>query len=383
MSVDATTISTDGRPPDQGVAPPPSERRRRRRRAGVAAAVAGSLVLGTVVWRVGARSDGGGSPASGSVATATKPVVRQDLVARTDADGTLGYSGSTTITNRLQGTVTALPEVGSVVERGQSLYSVDSRPVPLLYGDVPAWRRMGIGMSDGVDVRQLEANLAALGYATESQVKVDDHFDSATAAAVRRWQKALGVEQTGAVELGEAVFLPAAVRVTERPVAKGDAAGPGAPILKVTSTNRSVKVELDAAKQSTVKVGDEVDVKLPSGRTTKGRVASVGTVATTKGSPPNTKSVIEVVVTLDDPSAAGSVDEAPVKVGFVTGSAKGVLTVPVNALLALREGGYGVRVVEGATSRIVAVKTGLFAKGMVEVSGDGLAEGQQVEVPAS
>lgn len=378
MSVDITTLPSDGR-----AGTPESSRPRRRRRTVLAAGLAGVVVVGAVVWRAAAGPGEEGGEATGAVATATTPVVRQDLTARSDVDGTLGYSGSTTVTNRLQGTVTALPEVGSVVDRGQPLYSVDSRPVPLLFGDVPAWRRLAVGVPDGADVHQLEANLVALGYATESQLKVDDHFDSATAAAVRRWQKALGVEQTGAVELGEAVFLPGKVRVAERTVAKGDATAPGAPVVKVTSTNRQVRVELDAAKQSTVKVGDEVEVKLPSGQTTKGSVASVGTVATSKGSPPNTKSVVEVIVTLHDPAAAGSVDEAPVRVGFVSGSRKGVLTVPVNALLALREGGYGVRVVDGASSRIVPVTTGLFARGLVEVSGEGLAEGQQVEVPAS
>jgi hypothetical protein len=349
----------------------------------LAAGLAGVVAVGGVVWRTAAGSGGDGGTSTGGVATATTPVVRRDLVARTDTDGTLGYSGSTTVTNRLQGTVTALSDIGSVVDRGQPLYSVDSRPVPLLFGDVPAWRRLAVGVSDGADVRQLEANLVALGYANESQLKVDDHFNSATAAAVRRWQKALAVDQTGAVELGEAVFLPGTARVAERTVVLGDSAAPGAPVLKVTSTNRQVRVELDATKQSTVKVGDEVEVKLPSGQTTKGSVASVGTVATTKGSPPNTRSVIEVIVTLDDPAAAGNLDEAPVRVGFVSGSRNGVLAVPVNALLALREGGYGVRVVDGASSRIVPVTTGLFAKGMVEVSGEGLREGQQVEVPAS
>jgi hypothetical protein len=71
-----------------------------------------------------------------------------------------------------------------------------------------------------------------------------------------------------------------------------------------------------------------------------------------------------------------------VKVGVTTGSRKGVLAVPVNALLALAEGGYGVRLTDG-TGRIVVVSTGLFARGMVEVSGDGLTEGTRVEVPAS
>ena len=86
----------------------------------------------------------------------------------------------------------------------------------------------------------------------------------------------------------------------------------------------------------------------------------------------------------DDAGATGSVDQAPVKVGITTDSRKRVLAVPINALLALAEGGYGVRVVDGAEpGRIVAVTPGLFSRGMVEVSGDGIVEGTQVEVPAS
>jgi len=58
-----------------------------------------------------------------------------------------------------------------------------------------------------------------------------------------------------------------------------------------------------------------------------------------------------------------------------------VLAVPVAALLALPEGGFGVEIVEGNTTRIVAVKTGMFAAGRVEVSGEGIAEGMKVGVP--
>ena len=58
-----------------------------------------------------------------------------------------------------------------------------------------------------------------------------------------------------------------------------------------------------------------------------------------------------------------------------------MLPVPVAALLALAEGGYGVQVVEGSTSRIVPVETGLFAGGRVEIAGDGVREGMTVGVP--
>jgi multidrug efflux system membrane fusion protein len=57
-----------------------------------------------------------------------------------------------------------------------------------------------------------------------------------------------------------------------------------------------------------------------------------------------------------------------------------VLAVPVGALLALAEGGYGLEVVRGGTSAVVAVDTGMFADGKVEVSGGGIAEGTVVGV---
>jgi hypothetical protein len=52
-----------------------------------------------------------------------------------------------------------------------------------------------------------------------------------------------------------------------------------------------------------------------------------------------------------------------------------VLAVPVGALVALSEGGYAVQL---TGNRLVAVETGMFAKGMVEVTGDGIAEGDEV-----
>ena len=110
----------------------------------------------------------------------------------------------------------------------------------------------------------------------------------------------------------------------------------------------------------------------------------MGTVAETKGQGESAKQVITVTVTLDDPAATGTLDQAPVRVGITSDSREGVLVVPVNALLALSEGGYGVRVLDGTPSgRVVAVQTGLFARGLVEVSGNGLEEGMSVEVPAS
>ena len=374
-----------------------------RRRAGallgVAIALAGVGVGAAVRLQPTDRAEaqsGGGGGSDGAARGADHPfghgadhpfghgagqatVSRQDLVARTDVDGTLGYSGEDQVLNQKSGVLTGAAAAGTTVARGQGLYSVDNRMVPLFYGDLPAWRRLVAGVGDGPDVRQLEANLVALGYATEAELTVDEKFTTATTATIKKWQAALGVEQTGAVDPGDVIYEPGAVRIKAVKEAKGAALRPGGPVLTVTSTTRVVSVDLDVAKQGLVKAGDKVEVKLPDGKTVAGTVASVATVAKTSGQ----KTALPITVALDNPDAAGSLDEAPVRVGIVTSSRKGVLGVPVNALLALREGGYGVRVLDGTPGgRVVAVRTGLFAKGSVEISGEGIAEGTVVEVPA-
>jgi multidrug efflux pump subunit AcrA (membrane-fusion protein) len=76
-------------------------------------------------------------------------------------------------------------------------------------------------------------------------------------------------------------------------------------------------------------------------------------------------------------------DEAPVNVNISTQRAPNVLAVPVNALLALQGGGYGVQVVSGNTSRLVAVTTGLYSDNEVQVTGSGISVGTRVEVPSA
>ena len=91
-------------------------------------------------------------------------------------------------------------------------------------------------------------------------------------------------------------------------------------------------------------------------------------------------------MTLTDPGATGTLDQAPVQVAITTDAAKDVLVVPVTALVALAGGGYAVEVVDpDGTHRLVAVSLGLFddAQGLVQVSGSGLAAGQRVVVPSS
>jgi hypothetical protein len=90
-----------------------------------------------------------------------------------------------------------------------------------------------------------------------------------------------------------------------------------------------------------------------------------------------------MTVTLQDPARVSGFTSAAVTVNVVSAHVTQVLAVPINALVALAEGGYAVEVVDRAGRHLVGVHTGLFANSLVEVSGAGLAPGTRVEVPNS
>jgi peptidoglycan hydrolase-like protein with peptidoglycan-binding domain len=359
-----------------GTEAPRRRRRRRRVRTLVVAGTTAVAVVGVTAAALGFGGRDGGGTAHRTLPPATAKVVRATLTETEDVDGKLGYGTATAITLRGQGTVTWLPAAGATVSRGRPICSLDGHPVVLLYGSLPFYRALAPGVK-GDDVRQFEQNLAALGY---TGFTVDDVYNAATAAAVKDWQGDLGLDKTGTVAPGAVVYAPGPIRVNELKAQVGDPAG-GGPLLTWTGTTRQVSIALDTAKQNLVKAGAAVTVRLPDGSTAAGKIASVASAARTVGTGDQATSVIDVVVSLDDQSKLGTYNEAPVKVTLVVSSRENVLAVPVDALLALAEGGYGVQVVEGGAAHIVAVKTGLFANGRVEVSGDGISEGTLVGVP--
>jgi hypothetical protein len=283
-------------------------------------------------------------------------------------------------------TFTALPSVGQIISRGQSLYELSGQPVLLLYGSVQPTRAFVAGMSPGSDVAELNANLQALGY---GQGLASDEFTAATASAIRALQSAHGASVTGELLLGSVVFHPGSVRVTSVTPTVGQTVMPG-PVLAITSTARQVKLALNASEQASVKVGDQVTITLPDNETTPGRITYVSSVATVPsssghGGEEESSPTVEVDATPTDPAATGHLDQAPVNVEITTERAENVLAAPVDALLALAGGGYAVEVAEGRVHRLVAVTVGLFddAEGLVQVSGQGLSAGQRVVVPAS
>jgi peptidoglycan hydrolase-like protein with peptidoglycan-binding domain len=339
----------------------------------VAAAVEAATGLG-----LAGRADNGSGGTGGNLPPATAKVTRQTLFDTQTEDGKLDYGHTTSVTSRLQGTVTALGAPGATVKRGEALCRVDNTPVLLLYGALPAYRALSVG-TKGPDVKQFEENLSALGY---RGFTVDEEFSASTVTAVKKWQKDLGLTQTGVVELGRVFYAPGQIRVDTQKVTVGDPLQPGASLFTYTATARVVTVELDVSDQRLAHDGAAVSIKLPAGNTVAGKIARSQTIIKPAEGQDPAQTKIEVTVTIDDEKALADLDQATVSVAFTASKHDNVLTVPVAALLALAEGGYGVQVVDGTATHIVAVETGMFAGGRVEVSGTGLSEGMSVGVPS-
>jgi hypothetical protein len=353
---------------------------------GIVVVLAAGAVAG---WRAGAFSaaassgDGPGAPAP-----ATAVVTRQNLTATTPESATLGYAGSYTVRGQGSGTLTWLPSAGRVLRQGQALYQTgNGSPVVLLYGGVPDWRALGVGTT-GQDVTQLNHDLANLGYAARADITADgwDYYSWETAQAVQQLEEHLGVvSPPGSLSLGQVVFEPGAIRVSQVTGALG---GPASgPVLTATSDRHVVTIPLDASDQSQVKAGDKVTVTLPDGTTVPGLISSVGAVATTTQGQQEQGSTttIPVQVKLTDPEAAGTLDQAPVTVNITTASARNTLAVPVSALLAQSPRGYDVEVAgRGRRRRWVPVQPGIFddASGLVQVTG-ALRPGLRVVVASS
>ena len=350
--------------------------------AGAAAAGAVAVVAAT-----------GGAPAPAAPAAppvTTARVTRTNLVTTVLTEGTLGYAASRPVVNQLTGIYTQLPRPGWRIGPGGTLYSVDNLPVVLMIGRIPAWRPMMPGMSNGPDVAELERNLIALGYATGLLASPGDMWTAATTAAVERWQQAAGFPVTGQVELGRVLFLPAPVRTGAPAVAPGDPAGPGQAPYQVTTAARVITVPLNPVNSPPVTLGERVWVILPSGVSAPGDIAAIGPPAPspsgtrgTQGPAPGGSGAATTVLTVRPahPRRTGTASGVPVQVALTTHTARGVLAVPVSALLALSGGGYGLEVVEpSGAHRLVGVHTGVFAGSQVQVSGPQIAAGTTVVV---
>ncbi|WP_344133115.1 efflux RND transporter periplasmic adaptor subunit [Luedemannella flava] len=351
------------------------------------------LLGGVAVLAVGAAGTAyalNNSKTPTTTATSQLPtalVERKNMTNTIDADGTLGYGDGYTVLAGGGGRITWLPTAGSVIKRGQRAYGVDGYSVPLFYGSTPLWRTLRSGVSNGVDVLELERNLVALKYG--KGLDVDRTFTWETAEAVRDWQEDLGRKRTGVVAPTDVVMLATAIRVVKvQAVLAGPANGT---VYTASDTQRRVTVALPVSEAQTVaRKGAKVRVTLPGDKEATGKITAIASVAT--GGTTNSQSqtgqstedaTIAVTITLDQSAEASTLDGAPAVVHFPSTVHKDVLAVPINALLAASDATYSVNVVDAdGTVRSVPVKLGIFDGDRVEVTGE-LTPGQKVQVPRS
>jgi peptidoglycan hydrolase-like protein with peptidoglycan-binding domain len=129
-----------------------------------------------------------------------------------------------------------------------------------MIGDVPGWRDLDADTDDGVDVRQLETNLVALGYDPDGEIDIDETYDGATADAVERWETALGLDDPdGEVRAGQVVYVPGELLVGDVSVSLGAAVSDGGTMFTGRVTRRTFEVP------ATVGDGGVVDHVVPAG----------------------------------------------------------------------------------------------------------------------
>ena len=279
-----------------------------------------------------------------------------------------GASGASTDT--VSEMITGVAAIGVPISSGDVLYTVESRPVVALEGELPAWRTMNRSSDDGADIEQLEAALVALGYDPDGDVTVDASWDSDTTAMVKRWQVGLGADDTGVVTLGSVVFIPQAATVTSASARVGDEVSDGDTVLELSGTAQQVIIDVPIELRANVIPSIRVDLAGTPGTVTRLRSAD-GTDGVT----------VQAVIS---PDAKLDVDAgSTIKVTISYDLATGQLVVPTDAVVSRLDGTYAVQILDDTGDRtFVTVAIVAVSGNRTAITGDGLRESTVVFVPA-
>lgn len=280
--------------------------------------------------------------------------------------------------NRASGVVTAVSiRPGEEVTSGMPLYAVDLRPVVIAQGDVPAFRDITRD-TEGPDVEQVQAMLAALGY---YHGDIDGTAGAATVWAIEAWQSDLGLEETGVVEMGDIIFvptLPTRVSLDTEVVARGLTLTGGEQVLSGLPLEPAFRLPVTEAQAAMLHPGTRIEITSPEGDTWIAHSADV--------IPSESSSAISIRLTSaneDTPICAeqcaqiDSTGTVSMRSRIVTAETISGLVVPTSALLTTADGHHAV--IDHAGNRLtVTVETS--AKGMSVITG--IDEGTRVRIPA-
>jgi peptidoglycan hydrolase-like protein with peptidoglycan-binding domain len=205
-----------------------------------AAAVVVLAAGGVAAWYTVNSSGDDTVDAARPVSTAL--VQQQDVVTYSETTATLGFAQSVTVSSPAAGTVTTIIAAGDKVVAGSVVATIDGAPVVAMIGDVPGFRDLSTSSSDGIDVRQLETNLVALGFDPNGDVTIDEAFDSATKAAVNAWKASLGLDEDGKVSQSLVTFVPGELQADTISAPVGGGVSAGGALLTARVTQRLVPV---------------------------------------------------------------------------------------------------------------------------------------------
>jgi hypothetical protein len=230
-----------------------------------------------------------------------------------------------------------------------------------------------------------------------AQKAYDDALESYTEGVNRDAELEKAKEELVELRLSSTseTFSPAYALASETSIivgsyvtSEGSAVGVNSQMYNISSTGIEVVFQIDASDQDMVSIGDSVEVELPSEERIKATISYIDPVVT-QG---QNGDFIEVKLDISSTEDVKVYDQAPVDVFVTSEVSQDVLYVPVNALIALAEGGYALEIyngeaevgvfegVSGVDTTYVGVEIGVFTDGFVEVSGN-ISEGMIVVVP--
>ncbi len=288
-------------------------------------------------------------------------------ITNTVGTGRFARTVSTTVDEPGERAITDLPGLGQVIEPGDVFYETDSTPVYVALGAVAAWRTMDADTT-GRDVLQLEQWLVNGGWAG-SDMTVDGEWTTTTTDAVEAWQAAVGLEETGVVELGDLWFLPGPVRVTSLAATEGVIVADGAALFSVTSTERTVRATVDDLPDGLLSAED-LRVRLPD------RTEVPAALERIVGTDTGFELTVDAAIGAD---AVAAVDDLEVTLVWTVNELVDALTVPPEAIRHLDSGAYVVEVLEGDVVRTAEVEILGQAGRVVAVSG--VDEAARVLIP--
>lgn len=173
------------------------------------------------------------------------------------------WTGGPTVLSGMSGIVTNVAVAdGDRVESGDQIATVDLKPVVVADGDTPAFRDLAPG-DTGPDVAQLQRMLRELGYPAEDS----GTLDALTEDAVRQWQTARSMPDTGTVPLGTLLFaagLPARILPDEE-VTVGGQISAGQPLFTVLPEAPIFRINLPEGQTRIVEEGQEASLESTAG----------------------------------------------------------------------------------------------------------------------